>query len=161
MRTMMRWTLLVAAVGLAGCGDDASPALDGAVNMDLSANSKQDMQSPLNFDLAGVMIVTVGPNDTLTFAPDSVNVNAGDKVLWLVSSGDHTVTSGPFTGPGAGVPDGKFCSGAPNSPSAAACAAETGHGPGFTYEHEFPTAGVFPYFCNVHGITMHGTINVQ
>lgn len=154
---MLVGVLLGSAVALAGCGDDVS-ALDSSVNMDLSVS--RDLLFA-NTDLVGTHLVTIGPADTLTFAPNTLSIATGDTVLWTVETGDHTVTSGPFTGTGAGVPDGKFCSGAPVNPTVGTCSAETGHGPGFMYEHRFDAAGTFTYFCNVHGITMHGTINVQ
>ena len=140
--------IFLAAVGLGGCGDDV-----GGLDMNVSP---QDLSGTLNSDLAGVHLVTVSPNGTLAYAPSTITIPAGDTVLWTWAAGSHTVTSGS-----AGVADGKFCSGSPTNPSVAACSAESGHAAGFMYEHQFPTAGSFPYFCNVHGAIMGGTIVVQ
>lgn len=151
MRTFLGLALC-AAVGLAGCGDDTG-SFDGAMNLDLAG---QDLSSAMNSDLAGTHLVTVSPNGTLTFAPAALTIPHGDTVFWQWNAGSHTVTSGS-----GGSPDGKFCSGAPSNPSVGACSAEGGHPAGFQYEHTFPTAGTFPYFCNVHGATMAGTITVN
>jgi plastocyanin len=130
----------MAAIALAGCGpSDAAP-------------------SP---DLAGAHVVAVGPAGSNTFAPDPITIAAGDTVEWIFMTGSHTVTSGPVDGAMAGFADGAFCSGAPEAPTARLCGDEPGHTPGFTYAHTFTVAGDFPYFCNVHGPPMRGTVIVR
>ena len=85
-------------------------------------------------------------------------VHAGDTVhwVWQSTSVPHTVTSG--TAPSA---DGNFCSNG-GAQSAAACgtAAYARTAP-FTFDHTFTAAGSFPYFCEIHGAPMSGTVTVQ
>ncbi len=152
MKSLFACALLFGAGVLAGCGDDVTAPEDAAAP-DLSASGDMTM---VNADLAGVHMVTVSPSGALAYAPQMITIPAGDTVLWGWAAGSHTVTSGA-----GGTPDGLFCSGAPMQPSVATCSAETGHGAGFTYAHTFATPGTFPYFCNVHGALMNGTVVVQ
>jgi plastocyanin len=102
--------------------------------------------------------VEVGASGSFSFSPQMVNINAGDTVMWQWAPGSiaHTVTSGA-----PGAVDGKFCSlPAGMTPSVSACdsvsyAQSTG-----SYSYTFPTAGTFPYFCEVHGAMMTGTVVV-
>lgn len=78
------------------------------------------------------------------FEPDSINISAGDTVLW-VNHGAMTHTSTSGTG---GVPDGNWDSG-PVSP-------------GGSFEFVFDSEGAFPYYCAPHWqLGMTGTIIVQ
>jgi plastocyanin len=102
--------------------------------------------------------VAVGPNNSLSFSPASVDVNVGDTVTWTWQSASipHTVTSGS---PGAA--DGQFCSNG-GAQNAAACA-----GAGYaatapkSFSHTFTVVGSHAYFCAVHGAAMTGTVNVH
>src|SRR4029077_13908612 len=48
-----------------------------------------------------IVDVTVGPNGTLRFSPDPVNISVGDTVRWTWGSNGHSVTSGtPCTADG-------------------------------------------------------------
>ena len=68
---------------------------------------------------------------------DSFTINVGDIVLWT-STGTHTVTSDD---------DGvSFSSGTLSA--------------GGTFEHQFDSAGEFPYHCEFHPGSMTGTITV-
>jgi plastocyanin len=69
------------------------------------------------------------------------NITVGTTVHWVWVAGFHNVASGNCC-----TFDGNFTSGAPAS--------------GDTFDHTFSTAGTFPYFCEVHGAAMTGTINV-
>ena len=66
-----------------------------------------------------------------SFSPESLNVMAGDTVVW-VNKGKiaHTTTSGM-----AGKPDGKW---------------DMNVGPGDSMSHVFNTAGRYPYYCKPH-----------
>jgi plastocyanin len=93
------------------------------------------------------------------FSPSAVTITTGGTVNWTWPSGSlpHTVTSGV-----PGMPDGKFCSlPAGQMPSAQACSglAYAVTGPA-TYSHTFTTPGTFPYFCQVHGAMMTGSVTV-
>jgi plastocyanin len=85
--------------------------------------------------------VLVGHDDGLTFEPASITIQPGDTVAWVWESGLHTVTSGTPE-----QPDGVFDSGLAIVP--------------FTFFYTFPTDGTFPYFCEVHGKMMSGTVIV-
>jgi plastocyanin len=84
--------------------------------------------------------VAVGPNNTLQFVPNTVNISAGDTVRWTWMTGFHSVTSGNPC-----IPDSQFC-----SPNDMNCAARTLSGPGTVYQHLFAQAGTYSYFCAAH-----------
>jgi len=76
------------------------------------------------------------------FSPSSLTISAGTTVVWTWKGGNpHTVTSGT-----AGSPNGTFSS--PQQTSG-------------TFSFTFNQKGSFPYFCQVHGAAMTGTITVQ
>jgi plastocyanin len=95
--------------------------------------------------------VAVGPNNTLQFVPNTVNISAGDTVRWTWVTGSHSVTSGnPCTA------DNQYC-----SPNDTNCSAGTLSGPGTVYQHLFAQPGVYSYFCASHcSIGMIGMVNV-
>ena len=68
-----------------------------------------------------------------------MQINAGDTVHWISRDGSdvHTVSHDDLT---------TFRSGILNE--------------GETFEHTFAAAGDFPYFCEVHGKEMAGTVKV-
>jgi plastocyanin len=73
-----------------------------------------------------------------TFNPASLPIAAGDTVVWTNNdSAPHTVTSNS----GAELQSAQFT-------------------PGQTFQHIFPTAGVFAYHCNVHP-SMTGSVTAQ
>lgn len=74
----------------------------------------------------------------------TTTIHAGDTVQWTWISGVHSTTSG--TCPLGCVGNGLWDSGA---------------AAGTTFQHTFPTAGTFPYFCLVHGAMMQGTVVVE
>lgn len=74
----------------------------------------------------------------------TTTVHAGETVQWTWVSGAHSTTSGAC--PLGCVADGQWDSGVLASG---------------TFQHTFPAAGTFPYFCQVHGTMMQGTVVVQ
>ncbi len=74
--------------------------------------------------------VHVGPNGSHTFSPQSVTINVGDTVHWIVDSGTHTTTSA--TGQ-VETWDSSFI------------------GQGQPFDHTFTHAGTFNYYCQIHG----------
>lgn len=82
--------------------------------------------------------VTVN-NSPTGFVPATVNINAGDRVIWTWPSGSnfHNVTS-------TSVPQAWTASATLNGPA--------------SFTNTFNTAGSFPYECTIHLFT--GTINV-
>ena len=73
------------------------------------------------------------------------HIHVGDTVQWNWISGFHSTTSGPCP-PCSQNGDGNWNSGARSGPS---------------FSHTFNSAGTFPYYCNVHTISMTATIVVS
>lgn len=87
--------------------------------------------------------------DMKNFSHQDATVPAGTTIVW--TNGDavqHTVTSGSPSDPDAGS---VFDSGADSSDWVVG---------GATYSLTFNEAGVFPYYCWIHGASMSGTITV-
>lgn len=135
--------------------DDLSQPPDLTVPADLTAVedlvSPPDLTGPRDMAMAQEVEVMVGPNFSLTFAPQVVNIKVGQTVRWTWASGSHNVVSGKN---GA---DNAFC-----SPNDANCAQAALSNAGFVYRHKFNQAGSFSYFCAPHlGAGMTGTVNVN
>jgi plastocyanin len=94
--------------------------------------------------------VNVGPNGGNVFVDQAsgsgtTTIPVGGTVHWVWQGGPHSTTSGTCS---VGcTPDGNWDSGIQNS--------------GAVFDHAFPTAGTFPYFCSVHGVMMTGTVVVH
>ncbi len=86
------------------------------------------------------------------FGPDDVTISVGARVRWMHRDDDreHTVTSGTCSD-GDCIPDGLFTSG--NVDNAMQLLEE--------FLLVFDNVGEFPYFCEVHGDRMTGTIIVD
>ena len=91
--------------------------------------------------------VAVGHNG-MTFSPNPITIAAGEAIDWVWYPGPppyatyHWVTAGT---PAVPTPE-IFDSGTHTAP--------------YVFTHTFPTAGTFPYFCQVHGTMMRGTVIV-
>jgi plastocyanin len=74
----------------------------------------------------------------------TTTIHAGETVQWMWLSGTHSTTSGrcALGCVGDGIWDSGVLSGG-------------------SFSHTFPTAGTFPYFCQVHGVMMQGSVVVQ
>ena len=86
--------------------------------------------------------VTVGPGNT--FSPATLNISAGDRVIWSRVGGIHNVRAD----------DGSFSNGDPN-------------GSWTTYDRVFNAVGSFEYYCEAHstpsgttGVDMNGVVHV-
>src|SRR3954451_16877262 len=84
--------------------------------------------------------VTVGPGNTRTFSPQTVNIVTGDTVHWTWASSNHNVVAGTSCNPNGG-----FC-----SLSDTNCGASPLSATGTNYSHTFGAAGTFSYFCAAH-----------
>lgn len=96
-----------------------------------------------------IATVDVGANGSTTFVDrasgsSTTTIPVGGTVHWIWDTGPHSSTSG--TCAIACTPDGNWDSGIQN---------------GGTFDHIFPVAGTFPYYCQVHGAMMTGTVIVQ
>jgi plastocyanin len=104
---------------------------------------------------ASTVTVTVGSGERTAFSPPTVSINPGDTVMWQWADGPHTVTSGA-----PGAVDGRFCSLAAGAPSPTSCNSTSYAQSSGTYSFMFDTAGSYPYFCEIHGSMMTGTVVV-
>lgn len=78
-----------------------------------------------------------------TFSPANLTVMAGDTVKWQWASGTHTTTSGSSCS-ASGLWDASITSSSP------------------TFQRQFGTPGVYPYYCTFHCfVGMTGTISVE
>ena len=93
-----------------------------------------------HFARAATTVVTVGGGGN-NFNPQFVTIRTGDTVQWTWAGNNHSATSGT-----PNSPNGIFDSGI--------------HNAGFTFSFTFTTAGVYPYYCRVHGAMMTGTVTV-
>jgi len=143
----LRWIVALAAI--AGCGSGTTTAMPSSV---------PPAPTPAPTPGGGnTVTVHVGPNGSMTFAPATVQLAVGDTVMWMWDSSPHTVTSGA-----PGAVDGKFCS-LPDGTAVTAAACDStsyAENAGATYAHTFDAAGTYPYFCEVHGAMMSGTVDV-
>ena len=84
----------------------------------------------------------------MSFSPNSITIAPGDTIEWTWFSPPppypafHTVTAGTPTQPTPNV----FDSGVHTAP--------------YVFSRTFSTAGSFPYYCQVHGAMMRGTVVV-
>jgi plastocyanin len=82
----------------------------------------------------------------IAFNQGTVTIHVGQTVTWRNDDTDpHTTTSGSCPG-GVCTPMMGWDSGTLN--------------PGQSFSHQFTTAGTFPYYCQIHGAMMQGTISV-
>jgi plastocyanin len=90
---------------------------------------------------------TPGPNEVwmqgMSFYPAAKTISSGTTITWTNKDNyPHTVTSGV-----PGAPDGLFNSGNMNG--------------GATFSYKFNSAGIFKYYCIIHGAMMTATMTVQ
>jgi plastocyanin len=124
---------LCVALCWSGCGEDQIVNVQPDFAMELA----RDMAMHTTGDAA--ISASVDVQDTF-YAPRNVTISAGGAVTWTWrSSGSHTVTSDD---------NGATFDSSP--------AKNMG-----TFTHTFPTAGSYPYHCEIHGAAMTGTITVQ
>jgi plastocyanin len=82
----------------------------------------------------------------MSFNSSQLTIRLGQTVVWRNDDDEpHTATSGSCPG-GVCAPMPGWDSGILN--------------PGQSFSHTFTAAGTFPYYCQIHGAMMQGTINV-
>ena len=149
---------LAAAVtgALAGCGggESTTPGESGTgtptetdtpTEADTATQADTPTQTPTATS-AVAQVVQVGA-DGFQFAPERVEIAAGDAVEWTWASGGHNVQ------PDA-VPDGSDWTGTAGS------ATDT-YASGHTYRHTFDVPGRYDYYCAPHqGAGMTGSVTV-
>ena len=131
----MRSLCLLAAVFVAGCGDDAP----GPPRFDLSMPSMIDMSFIPVLSNNAAATIEVGPGGTNAFVPSTLTIHTGESVAWHWVTGSHSIISD-------------------STPKAFDDSPIQSSG---IYLATFPSAGTFPYHCGVHGSMMTGTITVQ
>jgi plastocyanin len=86
----------------------------------------------------------------LKFVPATVDINAGDSVIWSWAGSNHSTTSGTNGVPGDDngvLPNGMWDSKVNNT--------------GFLFTNTFPVGGTYSYYCSVHfGAGMTGDVVV-
>ncbi len=86
----------------------------------------------------------------LKFVPATVDINAGDSVIWSWAGSNHSTTSGTNGVPGDDngvLPSGMWDSKVNNT--------------GFLYTNTFPVGGTYSYYCSIHfGANMTGDVVV-
>jgi len=145
----MRLICLGAIVlGAVACDEGGSTAAPTSVSSDLATTPSSDLSAAVTGDMAtgttfpATATVLVGPGNTLTYAPATVDIRAGGTVTWNWAAGitmPHTVTSGD------------------NPPAFAGSAVQMSG----SFSNTFASAGTFGYFCTVHGRIMNGTVVVH
>ncbi len=116
----------------------ARPARLAAVVAALATALVSSPATPVH---AGQVRVSVGVGG-FSFSARVVNVNPGDQVCWVWTSGSHSVTSGDSA---TTVPSGLF---------------ESGIHTGWSMSWKF-ASGVTPYFCAPHAPDMAGRVIVS
>jgi plastocyanin len=94
---------------------------------------------------AATFNVTVAPDGSLSFSPDSISIHVGDTVTWTWGGSGHSVVSGNCP-ENICTADNAFC-----SPSNTNCASAPSSSSGATYSRVFNSPGTFNYFCRPHG----------
>ena len=94
---------------------------------------------------------TVQMTDQLKFVPETVTISTGQTVIWRNTGGiPHTVTA---CGPSSG------CAKQTTIESGLDSGTVSG---GASFQHAFATAGIFYYFCKIHGAkTMFGEVIIR
>jgi plastocyanin len=157
---MIRKFLLSAVVALAvfasgACNDDnnvtgPNPTLTPTPPTGGSTPTPTPPTGPTPTPPAGATrTVDVGAGGGNTFvdrqsSSSTSTIAVGDTIQWVWVSGIHSTTSGTCTT--TCTEDGIW---------------DSGQGSGMTFSHTFTQAGTFPYFCEVHGAMMQGTVIVQ
>lgn len=148
--------------GRFGPGDGRSLAVIGEGHrprLAFVSSSPSEASSAATLDLVvreaavpeAVFNVNVGQGG-FVFAPSSVTIQVNDTVHWVWVAPSHNVVSGTSC-----TANNQFC-----SPSDTNCATAPTSGTGAVYDHLFPAAGSFPYFCVPHCFFgMIGTVIVQ
>jgi len=140
-RTIVSLLCLVLAAGsLAACGDDDSAG--GASGLS-AANGSSDESVPDD-----VVVIDTDPAEVTaldnSFRPENIEVPAGTEVVWTNKGrNEHNVLHVDGDDWGVEVEDFQ---------------------PGASYSHAFDEAGVYRYYCSIHGTTdagMIGTIVVS
>jgi plastocyanin len=132
--------LLVVAGSLVACGDDDESASDGG---GLSTSGGSDGSIP-----GDVVVIDTDPAEVTaldnSFRPENVEVAAGTEVVWTNKGrNEHNILHVDGDDWGVEVDDFQ---------------------PGAVYSHTFDRAGVYRYYCSIHGTTdagMIGTIVVS
>ncbi len=130
--------MLLAALGLAACGDDDSETTTTETTSSGEAGGAQGGEQEAGVPAPSGDAVRSAKVEIVDFAydPDPVTIEAGGKVIWQnMDSAPHTAT----------LEDGSF---------------DTGElAEGKLKSESFKTPGTYPYFCEIHP-DMKGTVEV-
>ncbi len=145
--TRRRWPLLfgisavaIVALVLAACGEDYEKPTPAATSAPVATRPPAPTTPPPAATTAPAGQTKA--SDIRNFQLESFTIRVGASVIWTNRDGaPHTATSG------SGTATGVFNTGNLNQNQA-------------SQPIRFDRAGTFPYFCQVHGASMSGTITV-
>ena len=144
----LKGLFLVAALGLAACGNNDDSSNTGGFSTRADQNGQVDAAT-------ATPAVEISATGNITFSPKTVTINAGDVVRWTNTAGStvHTVTADP-----ALVADANNVS----LPAGAPTFHSGNLNPGQTYAYRFAIPGTYKYVCIPHeDDNMMGTIIVK
>ena len=144
----MRALSLVAAVSLAACGaaplvQDAGIADAGPVIHDCTAADSVDRTSATADRRIG--FGTALGSGAVSYSPSCIVIATGQSVTFVGNFNTHPLVGGQFNGD----------AGSPNNPIGRH---DTGNA---DLPIAFATAGLFPFYCDLHAPTMVGVVKVQ
>ena len=154
-KRLLLWAGIVGAILAGACHDDNNtitgplPAPTSTPAPGAPTATPAPPGVPTATPVPAARIVNVGQGGGNAFADQqtgssTTTITAGTTVQWVWVSGAHSTTSG--TCGTVCTQDGVW---------------DSGIGSGMTFSHTFNQAGTFPYFCEVHGAMMTGTVIVQ
>ena len=152
-------SFLIAAVALlaVGCGEASTPISDAGTLTDAGTATRDAGTVPTLHGCSSTSFVdksassadrsiTFGGSAGLKYSPNCMIITAGEKVTFEGDFSSHPLVAGEYQGSGGTTPN--------PIPSTSTGSANT--------EVTFPTAGLYPYYCNFHaGVGMTGVIWVQ
>lgn len=142
--------------GSDGSGDGTTGG-SGADNGTTSDDTSTDGAATAGGGGSGGKTVAAGPNGSLVFEPEQIEVSVGDTVTWEFESTGHNVSARPQDSDKVSIPDGAESFASYDNGDSFAVVSE-----GETYEHTFETAGDYTYVCIPHTSSgMIGTVTVS
>ena len=126
----------------------STPTADGYGTTDSPTSTATETPSPTSSpEPSPDLTITVGPNGSLRFKPETFSLSVGETIRWEWASGGHNVS--PDDG---GQPAGADWVGDDDQTYAS----------GHSYTHTFATAGEYSYHCDPHqSIGMRGSFTVE
>ncbi len=149
-------TAALALITLAACGETPLSGIDAGTKVDAGTNTVRDAGTvpTLNGCAASAFVdratgdrtITFGSAVGLKYSPSCMIITAGQSVTFSGDFGSHPLVGGEYMGTGGSKPNP-----VPSKSTGTDNTVVT-----------FPTAGLYPYYCNFHASSgMTGAIWVQ